>query len=473
MTKKFKYFVVFADMRTGSNLLESHLNTYDDILCVGEAFNPNFIGYPNRDDLLGISDEERDRDPMKLLYAIRDHSPEIVGFRFFHDHDPRVLKSVLPDPDCAKIILARNPLDSYVSWKIARATDQWKLTNVAKRKEQKIEFDLQEFTDRLQSLQHFQKCLLQEMQKSGQTYFYITYDDLKELDIVNGLASYIGSQKTLDRLGRKLKPQNPQPLKAKVKNYAKMRTDLASLDPFIPLEHPNFEPRRGPSVPHFVAAKTTPLLFMPIPSGPFAPILKWMAKLDRTQPKDLQQNFSQNTLRMWKNQHPLHRSFTVLRHPVARVHQVFCDKILPEGESSFSRIKRHLKKHYGLILPPQGTEFNREKHASAFKAFLRFLRANLNGQTNFRIDSHWASQSAILTGFAGFSVPDQVIREDQLKESLAGLCNQIDLKTAPQFEQQRDLSLNWLDGIYDSDIEAWVQEIYHRDYTMFGFKPWR
>ena len=139
MTKKFKYFVVFADMRTGSNLLESHLNAYDDILCVGEAFNPNFIGYPNRDDLLGISDEERDRDPMKLLYAIRDHSPEIVGFRFFHDHDPRVLKSVLPDPDCAKIILARNPLDSYVSWKIARATDQWKLTDEVERKEKKID----------------------------------------------------------------------------------------------------------------------------------------------------------------------------------------------------------------------------------------------------------------------------------------------------------------------------------------------
>ena len=460
-------------MRTGSNLLETHLNENLDILCLGEAFNPSFIGYPNRNALLGISQKERDRDPMQLLHAIRDHTPEIAGFRFFHDHDPRVLAAILPDPECAKIILTRNPVDSYVSWKIAQATDQWKLTNVVKRKEYSIEFELEEFTCELQKVQHFHKLLLQKLQKSAQTCFFITYDDLTNLDIVNGLAHYIGAQKSLDRLGRKLKPQNPQPLKAKVKNYAKMRADLATLDPFVLTSTPNFEPRRGPSVPHFVAAKTAPLLFMPIPSGPFASILGWMAKLDGVQQTDLQRNFSQNTLREWKGQHPLHRSFTVLRHPVARVHQVFCDKILPEGKSSFPRIKQHLQKNYELNLPPQGAGFNAEQHTSAFKAFLRFLRPNLNGQTNFRIDSHWASQSAILSGFADFSVPDQVIREDQLKESLAGLCEQIALKTAPQFERLHNPSLSWLDEIYDFDIESRVKEIYHRDYTMFGFKPWR
>ena len=473
MAQKFKYFVVFAEMRTGSNLLETHLNAYDDISCVGEAFNPSFIGYPNRTDLLGISQKERDGDPMQLLYAIRDQSSETVGFRFFHDHDPRVLKAILSDPDCAKIILTRNPLDSYVSWKIAQATDQWKLTNVAKRKEQSIEFNLQEFTGRLQNLQLFQKLLIKELQKSGQTCFYITYDDLTELDIVNGLARYIGSQKPLDRLGRKLKPQNPQPLKAKVKNYPKMRAELATLDPFILTHTPNFEPQRGPSVPHFIAAKKAPLLFMPIPSGPTPSILKWMAKLDSVQQNELQQNFSQNTLRKWKNQHSIHRSFTVLRHPVARAYQAFCDKILTDSEHSYPGIKHHLEKNYGLTLPPQDEEFKVEMHKSAFKTFLQFLKPNLNLQTNIRIDSHWASQSAIVTGFAGFCLPDQVIREDQVAQGLVSLCDQIAIKTAPRFEPEHDPKLNWLDEIYDSDIEGSVKEIYHRDYSMFGFKTWR
>ena len=48
MTADFDFFVVFAEMRTGSNLLEDYLNQIANVVCHGEAFNPNFIGYPNR-----------------------------------------------------------------------------------------------------------------------------------------------------------------------------------------------------------------------------------------------------------------------------------------------------------------------------------------------------------------------------------------------------------------------------------------
>ena len=57
MLAKFDYFVIFAEMRTGSNFLESNLNTLDGVSCFGEAFNPHFIGYPNRTEILGISKE--------------------------------------------------------------------------------------------------------------------------------------------------------------------------------------------------------------------------------------------------------------------------------------------------------------------------------------------------------------------------------------------------------------------------------
>ena len=45
------------------------------------------------------------------------------GFRLFHDHDRRIWDHVLADTACAKIVLTRNPLDSYVSRKIAAATN--------------------------------------------------------------------------------------------------------------------------------------------------------------------------------------------------------------------------------------------------------------------------------------------------------------------------------------------------------------
>jgi LPS sulfotransferase NodH len=48
MTRRFDAFVIFAEMRTGSNHLEESLNGLDDIQCHGELFNPTFIGHHNR-----------------------------------------------------------------------------------------------------------------------------------------------------------------------------------------------------------------------------------------------------------------------------------------------------------------------------------------------------------------------------------------------------------------------------------------
>ena len=126
---QFDYFVVFAEMRTGSNFLEANLNAFEGLACHGEAFNPHFIGYPKRDSLLDVTQAVRDDQPRRLLRAIKQ-TPELSGIRYFHDHDPRVFDLVMEYPACAKIILTRNPVDSYVSWKIAQETGQWKLPDI-------------------------------------------------------------------------------------------------------------------------------------------------------------------------------------------------------------------------------------------------------------------------------------------------------------------------------------------------------
>lgn len=63
MPSKFDLFVVLAEMRTGSNFLEANLNALDGVSCHGEAFNPFFIGYPNVDNVLGVSQDQREADP--------------------------------------------------------------------------------------------------------------------------------------------------------------------------------------------------------------------------------------------------------------------------------------------------------------------------------------------------------------------------------------------------------------------------
>ena len=112
MSGKFDYFVIFAEMRTGSNFLEANLNQFDDIECHGEAFNPHFIGYPNQAEVLGVTQAMRDADPQRLIDTIKSGSKGLGGFRFFHDHDARALELCLDDPRCAKVVLTRNPLES-------------------------------------------------------------------------------------------------------------------------------------------------------------------------------------------------------------------------------------------------------------------------------------------------------------------------------------------------------------------------
>jgi len=474
MTAPFDYFVVFADMRTGSNLLESNINIFNGFECFGEVFNPNFIGYPNQTEMFGITPEMREADPFQLIDKIKSSGPALGGFRYFNGHDPRVFDACIDDPRCAKIILTRNPVDSYVSLKIARETGQWKLTNVKRRKESRISFDAEEFERYFGQLQQFQQALKLRLQASGQTAFYLTYEDLHCLEIINGLARYLGSDEKLNALDDALKKQNPGELKDKVSNYADMQNALMGFDRFNIARTPNLEPRRGPAVPGFVLAARTPLLYMPVQSGPDHEVCAWMTALDDADLADLRTGLNQQALRQWKQNTPEHRSFTVLRHPVARVHRAFCEKILQKGPGSYPAIRKKLRNFYKVPLPGSlpDAAYDLSAHRQAFIAFLEFLRANLAGQTSVRVDAHWATQTAVLQGMAQFCLPDVIIRETDMHEELPALARQIGMANAAHPSEISDNSPFTLKAIYNDEIEALAKNVYQRDYMMFGFQNW-
>ncbi|MCB1342593.1 MAG: nodulation protein NodH [Pseudooceanicola sp.] len=474
MTERFDWFVVFAEMRTGSNFLEANLNALAGVACIGEAFNPHFIGYPNRADALGVSRFERDTDPGRLIAAIKAQDGVLTGFRYFHDHDPRVLDAILDDPRCAKIVLTRNPLESYVSWKIAKATNQWKLTDVKRRKEALAEFDAEEFSAHVATLQAFQVTLLNRLQTSAQTAFYVAYEDLQDLGVMNGLAAWLGVAARLEGLDQSLKVQNPEPLTAKVANPEAMEAALAGIDTFNLTRTPNFEPRRGAGVPSWVAAATTPLLYMPVRGGPEEEVLAWMAALDGVAVDDLTTGMNQKQLRQWKRRHPGHRSFTVLRHPAARAHAVFCKRIVATGAGSFAKIRDLLKQQFKLPLPddPGDASYTVERHREAFEGFLAFVKANIAGQTALRVDANWSTQAQSLASFAEFMVPDLVLREDELAELLPALARRLWASDVPEWTASAPDTPHALASIHDEGLEALVAETYSRDYAMFGFGGW-
>jgi LPS sulfotransferase NodH len=474
MSQPFQYFVVFAEMRTGSNFLEANLNAMPGVTCFGEAFNPHFIGYPNKTEILGLTQPDRDANPERLISRIQDEPGLIGGFRFFHDHDPRALELILNDPSCAKIILTRNPLDSYVSWKIAQQTGQWKLTNVKRRREALATFDADEFSQHVENAQKFQLKLLNGLQRSGQTAFYVAYEDLQDLEVINGLGAWLGAEAPLTELDNSLKPQNPQPVLSKVENPEAVVAALSGIDRFNLTRTPNFEPRRGGAIPSYVAGVQTGLLYMPIRSGPEAAIAKWLADLDNVAVKDLPQRMNQRDLRKWMREQPRHRSFTVLRHPVARAHHAFCTRILHTGPGSFLQIRQTLRKQFKLPIPKDGPNdgYTRTAHRKAFGGFLDFLKMNLSGQTPVRVDAVWCSQAQVLEGFSDFAPPDYILREDEVDTMLPWIAQQAGHAAPPIPPVSAPDQPYPLEDIYDDEIEELVANIYQRDYLLFGFGQW-
>jgi LPS sulfotransferase NodH len=470
MSKNFDYFVVLAEMRTGSNFLEESLNDYPGLSCLGEAYNSVFIGKPKLDALCGVTLAMRDYDPMSLLAAIRDKTEGLAGFRYFRDHDPRMHDEILGNTRCGKIILTRNPLDSYVSHKIASQTGQWRLGDIKDARSARINFDMGEFETLLAQLQSRQLQILRILQRSGQTAFYLDYEDIRDLEVLDGLARFLGVTHKKERATTTTKVQNPSSLRDKVQNFDEMTRQLGGFNHFDLGRTPNFEPRRGAGVPLILACREAGLLYLPITGAADSRIPAWLEAVG----SGLLSGFNQKTLRQWKRKHPGHRSFTVLRHPVARLHTVFCRHILNPGEDCFDDIRKILRQKYNIALPKgaPGEEYSVEQHRAAFLQFATWVKGNLSGQTSLRVDPAWATQAACVQGFGSFMQPDLLIREEELAADLTHLSAKMGLSAPDMAAVAADRPFA-LERVWDDSVEAAVKAAYQRDYMMFGFGPWR
>lgn len=460
----FKSFVMFAAMRTGSNFLEANLNALPGVTCHGEAFNPVFIGKLNRTELFGIDIAARDTDPLALLTAMREGTEGLSGFRQFQDHDPRVTEAVLADPTCAKIILTRNPLEAYVSLLIARETGQWKLTHARKLRSSKVRFDPEGFERHLERMAGFYQGLIHVLQTTGQTAFHIDYEDLQDLDVLNGLAAFLGVEGRLTATDDKLKKQNPEPIAEKVENPQEMEAGLARIDHFNLSRIPNFEPRRGAAIPSFVASKVVPLLYMPVRGGPEARVTAWMDALG-----GVESGYDWRAFRRWRQANPGFRSFSVLRHPLARAHDGFCSQILT---GKMPEMRRALIRSYGIALPEIGADHDIDAHRNAFLGFLRFLKLNLGGQTGLRVAGHFATQASVLQGMNEQRTMDLVLRESRMGAGLAYLADDLGFE-APALPAEENPAPFPLSGFVDDEVEAAAREAYKRDYDAYGFEDWR
>lgn len=470
MEKKFDYFVIFAEMRTGSNFLEANINEIDGLTCYGEAFNPYFIGYPKRNDLVGVTQSMRESDPMRLVHEMINRTDGLPGFRYFNNHDSRIFDEIIQNNRCAKIILTRTMIESYVSWKIAVATNQWKLTNLKYRKTAKVAFDAKEYQDYIAPPAAFHAKLMKALQLAGQTAFHISFEDIPDVNVINGMAKFLGVSGRKKQLSQAIKRQNPAPLADKVQNYDEMLKALGGNSEHDFTFTPSVEPECGASIPSYVAAAEAPLIYLPIKCGPEKAIMDWLSSFNGK----VLNGFTQKTLRQWKRRNANHRSFSVVSHPILRAHRAFCRGIVDTGPNTYPEIRDTLRKKYKLPLPGGSVNennYNKRMHREAFIGFLEFVQKNLNGQTSIRVDSTWASQEKVLQGFAKFALPDMILREETLAAGLLQLTEQVGINSPKLGETLKESPYD-LSDFYDSDVEAAGRQAYQRDYMMFGYKAW-
>jgi len=469
---EFRYWVVLGGMRTGSNLLEEHLAAFPGITAHGELFNPHFFGRPKQTSQFGLSMEARESDPVRVVEAMQSTGDGLPGFRLFHDHDPRVIAHVLNDPTAAKIILTRRPIDSYVSLKVARKTGQWWLGDLTTARAAKVLFDAEEYTDFLDGLSAFQTNIARSLQITGQTAFHIDYDDLSDDDIIAGLGVFLGVEAPQEKGRIRAKVQNPGPLTDRLSNPGDAEDTLRRLATPDIAGAPLREPGRGPGLKFFRACAEAPLLYTPIRGAGHDPIPQWLMQIDPG--GNVLSGLTQHDMRGWKRQHPGHRSFTVVRHPLPRAYDAFCRFILPAEHDAYADLRAALIERYDVPLPPNGPDslWTSSQQHDAFLAFLGFLKGNLGGQTSLRVDNTWASQGILLQAITDFAIPDRVIREDTLAAGLHDVATEAQV-AAPAikdgFSAPTPIALA---DIRDADIDKNIRAAYQRDFMMFGFDRW-
>lgn len=469
----FEYFVVLAGMRTGSNLLEEQLAAMPGVESHGELFNPHFFGKPDTSNKWGLTLKQRDADPVRVVELMKRAAKGLPGFRLFYDHDRRAIDHVLADERAAKIILTRRPIDSYVSLKIARKTGQWWLGDMTSARAARVSFVAEEYADFLNDLNEFQKRIAHVLQTSGQTAFNISYDDLSDEDVLAGLGQFIGSGGPPDPEKIKAKVQNPTPVEARLTNPKVAEEALSQLAAPDIGRMTSYEPDRGPGLKFFRVGRTVPLIYMPIRGAWSDPVPEWLKSIDPD--GAIESGMTQRDLRRWKRLHPGHRSFTVLRHPLPRVHDAYCRHILPLDVETYADIRDALIAKYNVPLPqvfPDET-YDLDRHRTSFLAFLNFLAGNLGGQTSIRVDSSWASQNALVQAIGQFVVPDRVIRSDKLATDLPAIAKEVGYD-APSLPPDVGAAAPFsLQEVVTPEIESACEKAYRRDYVMFGFSSWK
>jgi hypothetical protein len=165
--------------------------------------------------------------------------------------------------------------------------------------------------------------------------------------------------------------------------------------------------------------------------------------------------------------------FTFVRHPGRRAYACFTEKIAQTGRNSFAEVRRALQRDWGLRLPGTDESTPLELQRENFEAFLRFVEANLAGDTEIRQDPHWSPQTPMLVHYRKHLKIDVVGHVENFAAEMAVILHRAGVRRIPDVRWRP-----WRHAVvpysYDEVITPALQErlerIYERDFRHLGYQ---
>lgn len=465
-----RFFAILGMMRTGSNYLERSLGTHPDIAIFGEAFNPGFIGGPRKTTLAGWDVAHRDANPLGLVDALIASRPhKLIGFRIFNGHDARALEHCLTDPACARIVLRRDPVESYVSLKIARETDQWMLSNPQKRLVARVTFDAAEFDAYRARIDRHYAMIETAMARHGQAALWIDYADLRDAGTMPRVLRHLGVAEMA--LTASIHRQNPEPLSRKVVNFAEMCGHLGHI--------PGDAVAAGPGAQATpVISRQLPLMHLAQPGARQATarvLMHWLEKRECGADARSTAELVADTSEIFEyGERDDHRalSFTFVRPVVERLYALFLEQALP-GPAALPHVREALVSAFGETGSPGAYRngltdpVNLALHRDRFLRFLEAVVDAREGRGPHPVHLGW-DRIGPIPGV------DVVLRGRHIHADAEVLTTRLGVRPVPGLILERIAGLDlerWPDpyDLLTPSVREPIERLYAEDVERFGF----
>jgi hypothetical protein len=165
--------------------------------------------------------------------------------------------------------------------------------------------------------------------------------------------------------------------------------------------------------------------------------------------------------------------FTFVRDPGRRAYACFNEKIMQMGRHSFVAIRHLLERQWGLRPPGPDDAVTLDQQRENFAAFLRFVEANLAGDTDIRRDPHWCPQGPMLVQYRQRLKIDLVGKVENFAADMALALHKAGVRRIPDlqvFPWRHPPAPYTFEEVLCPELQDQLHRLYEADYVHLGYR---